>query len=244
LSIVVVVEVAVDTTVTGGGGAGVAVCDCVAPAEATGTATAPATPRTPTVLIALAKMMLRRFFLIVLVPFRNNVGLVILTIEPRKSAGRSVQGRIQSGYLYPTQHQGEEPPPVRRSGAPTRPSEIPTSDYRSIMWQQSSHRPAVRLQLREEMPAHSGDRIAQLLADHTFEDPLVAWPIEMAQHIVEAAVLEQQHHDMVERVLWCWHFSNELSPVRTDGLGDPAIPSSLSVYFTGVATNDGQLKGN
>jgi hypothetical protein len=32
------------------------------------------------VLIALAKMMLRRFFFIVLVPFRENVALLVLTI--------------------------------------------------------------------------------------------------------------------------------------------------------------------
>jgi hypothetical protein len=42
------------------------------------------------VLIAPANMMLRRFFLIVLVPFRNNVAFVVLTIEPRKPVGRSV----------------------------------------------------------------------------------------------------------------------------------------------------------
>jgi hypothetical protein len=54
---------------------------------------------------------------------------------------------------------------------------------------------------------------------------------------------------MVERVFRRWRFSHALSPVRTNGLGDPSIPSSLSVYFAGVATNDGnwtndgQLKG-
>jgi hypothetical protein len=76
-----VVVVAVEVTVTGVGGAGVAVCDgATAPAEATGTATAPAIPRVPTVLIAPAKMMLRRFFLMVLGLSENNVTLVVLTI--------------------------------------------------------------------------------------------------------------------------------------------------------------------
>jgi len=97
LSIPLLVVGDVDTSVTVGAG-GVAVCDCgvtvvavseveapepplktTAP-EAAGTATAPAIPRAPTVLIALAKMMLRRFFFIVLVPFRENVALLVLTI--------------------------------------------------------------------------------------------------------------------------------------------------------------------
>ncbi len=112
-----VVVLAVDTTVTGGGGAGVAVCDGVTAvvvpdvaepglweitaAEATGTATAPAIPRAPTVLIAPAKMMLRRLFFMVLAPFRNNLALVVLTIQPESRLGRSVRGRNPSGYLYP-----------------------------------------------------------------------------------------------------------------------------------------------
>jgi hypothetical protein len=63
---VVVVAVDVDTTVTVGGGAGVAVCDgATAPTEATGPATTPAIPSVPTILIAPAKTMLRRFFLMV-----------------------------------------------------------------------------------------------------------------------------------------------------------------------------------
>ena len=81
MSIVDVVVVAVDVTVTVAGGAGVAVWDgVVAPAEATGTATAPAIPSVPTVLIAPTKMMLRRFFLMVLGLSENNVTLVVLTI--------------------------------------------------------------------------------------------------------------------------------------------------------------------
>jgi hypothetical protein len=86
LSIVDVVVVAVDVTVTvataadGRGGVGRRSTGATKDAEATGTATAPAIPECPTVLIAPAKMMLRRFFFMVLVPFRNNVTLVVLTI--------------------------------------------------------------------------------------------------------------------------------------------------------------------
>ena len=80
MSIVDVVVVAVDVTVTVAGGAGVAVWDGVVAAEATGTATAPAIPSVPTVLIAPTKMMLRRFFLMVLGLSENNVTLVVLTI--------------------------------------------------------------------------------------------------------------------------------------------------------------------
>jgi hypothetical protein len=92
---VVVVAVDVDTTVGVGGVGGVGgVCTGVtvvavpeveepplkttAP-EADGTATAPAIPRAPTVLIAPAKMMLRRLVFIVLVPFRENVAMQLLT---------------------------------------------------------------------------------------------------------------------------------------------------------------------
>jgi hypothetical protein len=97
LSIVVVVVAVVTLFAVAGVGAGT-LCDGVTvvvvpevaepplwemtAAEATGTATAPAIPRAPTVLIAPAKMMLLRFFLIVLAPFRNHVALVKLTIEP------------------------------------------------------------------------------------------------------------------------------------------------------------------
>lgn len=92
--------------------------------------------------------------------------------------------------------------------------------------------------------AYSGNRITQLFVNHTFEDLAVVEPIETAQHIVEGAVLEQHHDDMVEPVCRCWRFSDVSSPVRTIGMGNPAIPSSVSVYFTVVASNDGQPNGD
>jgi hypothetical protein len=113
-----VVVVAVEVTVTGVAGAGVAVCDgATAPAEATGTATAPAIPRVPTVLIAPAKMMLRRFFLMVLRLSEITWPWWYSLFSPESRLGRSVQGRTSTGYSYPNPHPtraGRSDPPAHQ----------------------------------------------------------------------------------------------------------------------------------
>jgi hypothetical protein len=48
--------------------------------------------------------------------------------------------------------------------------------------------------------AHSGIRIGQVLADHALERPAVVRAIEMAEHVVQGSVLEENYDDVIEGV--------------------------------------------
>ena len=72
--------------------------------------------------------------------------------------------------------------------------------------------------------AHAGIGIAQVLADDAVEGLPVVRAVEVAEHVVEGTVLEQHHHDVIERMGLVESSASDLGPRarRVCGAPEPA----------------------
>jgi hypothetical protein len=60
-----------------------------------------------------------------------------------------------------------------------------------------------------------GNRVREVLADHTLEGLAVVRPVDVAQHVVQRAVLEEYDHNMIHGMASIWRHSD---PPRRTGL--------------------------